>query len=73
MLGCGNSRLSEDVSHFFEPAIISLKIYSLTLIQMWKDGYHNIVNIDVRISIYRWFSSKKVNHNFSIPTFSLHK
>lgn len=44
MLGCGNSKLSEDVRR----AILSSPLSGLTGLQMYEDGYKQIVNVDVR-------------------------
>jgi hypothetical protein len=41
MLGCGNSKFSEDVS---DSKILFL---ATNCDQMWEDGYKNIVNVDV--------------------------
>ena len=43
MLGCGNSKLSQEVSdQTSKPTFFSV-LYR----QMWDDGYKNIVNVDV--------------------------
>jgi hypothetical protein len=47
MLGCGNSKLSEDVGYPTESSKVEIEF--ITLLKMWEDGYRNIVNIDVRL------------------------
>lgn len=52
MLGCGNSRLSEEVAiiHDFITGTHG-NVWRNDVFQMYDDGYENIVNIDARISI----------------------
>ncbi len=53
MLGCGNSRLSEDVSSQKGPRKFCLfkKIY----LKLWEDGYRNVVNTDVHLKFLLTF------------------
>ena len=44
MLGCGNSKLSEDVSII----LYELSPWLMKGFEMYDDGYHKIVNVDVR-------------------------
>jgi hypothetical protein len=70
MLGCGNSKLSEDVGRGRFPDIGVLTL--ACSLKMWEDGYCNIVNIDVsRTPSARSILTRGVP--FSILEFSLNK
>ena len=49
VLGCGNSKLSEEVSCSFHHQISASRYH--TYMQMYDDGYKSITNVDVR---YFW-------------------
>lgn len=44
MLGCGNSKLSEEVSIQYP---FGIERWYLRSYEMWEDGYKNIINTDV--------------------------
>ena len=46
MLGCGNSRLSEEVCYLCHHQISTFRYH--TYMQMYDDGYKSITNVDVR-------------------------
>ena len=47
MLGCGNSRLSEDVS--FQKGLRKVCLFKEIYLKLWADGYRNVVNTDVHL------------------------
>lgn len=53
MLGCGNSKLSEEVRSYPLHCVVAVLRMSYTdnARQMYDDGYHSIVNTDVSLSI----------------------
>jgi hypothetical protein len=59
VLGCGNSRLSEDVSHSRPQSDLSLSIPPY--MQMYDDGYKSITNVDVRSPQYALLNRLKVS------------